>query len=280
MRRVNCIFCGLSNTRIVQEQTFNDSYLQLINPGYDKNEPRRWVSCTKCSFIYHDPQLDDDDVRLLYERFRDVSIRNESPDEYFDRITTLPNDESENHEKVTWLREHLPREIRPDGLLLDIGCGGGVFIHTFKTLFPGWRASGVEPTTSFAKLASRRLSEEVIIGNYNSSLFTDKKFDLISINQVLEHIVDPHLFLLDVKRDLAEGGFIYIEVPDVSDFETLLPEHDRFQMQHLWYFSTTSLSKLCKLVGYNVLAIEKQRTYRGRNNLRVLLQSERIQSRE
>jgi len=275
VRRVNCILCGSSNKRIIQEQSFNDPYLQIINPSYDKSEPCRWVSCEKCGFFYHDPQLDDEDVRVLYDRFRDVSFRNESPNEYFDRITNLPNDESENHEKVTWLRGHLPREIRPHALLLDVGCGGGVFIHTFKRLFPGWRACGVEPTNSFAKLASRRLSEEVIVGPYSAGLFPDKKFDLISINQVLEHIINPKSFLLDIKQDLAEGGFIYIEVPDVSDFETLPPEHDRFQMQHLWYFSMASFSNLCGLTDYKILAIEKQRTYRGRNNLRALISPHR-----
>ena len=152
---------------------------------------------------------------------------------------------------------------------------GGVFIHTFKTYFPGWRACGVEPTTSFAKLASRRLSEKVVVGNYSAGIFPENKFDLISINQVLEHVLDPYSFLLDIRKDLADGGCVYIEVPDISDFETLPPEHDRFQMQHLWYFSTTSLYNICKLTGYKVLAIETQRTYRGRNNLRVLLSCSR-----
>ena len=129
MRRVNCIFCGPSKTRVFQDQSYHDPYLQIINPNYDRKEPYRWVSCEKCSFIYHNPQLDEEDIRLLYERFRDVSFRNESPDEYFDRITNLPNDESENYEKVTWLREHLPSEVLRDGLLLDVGCGGGIYPH-------------------------------------------------------------------------------------------------------------------------------------------------------
>ena len=111
----------------------------------------------------------------------------------------------------------------------------------------------------------------MVVGNYSAGLFPDMRFDLITINQVLEHIIDPKSFLLDVKRDLAEGGFVYIDVPDVSDFETLPPEHDRFQMQHLWYFSITSIANLCELVGYKVIAIENHITYRRRNNLRVLL---------
>ena len=113
----------------------------------------------------------------------------------------------------------------------------------------------------------------MVVGNYSAGIFPEKKFDLITINQVLEHVIDPHLFLLNIRTDLADCGYVYIEVPEVSDFETLQPEHDRFQMQHLWYFSMTSLSNICKSTGYKVSAIEKQRTYRGRNNLRALLTS-------
>jgi SAM-dependent methyltransferase len=270
MRIVNCIICASDRKRTLEEQHFKDDYLELIDPLY-QNELRSLVICEECGFVYHDPQLDERDIAVLYDKFRDVSFRNESPDAYFDRITSLPKDQSENFSKVQWLRERLSKFTVKKGRLLDIGCGGGVFIHTFLQNCPGWTACGVEPTPAFAELARRRLNQPVIAGSYRSGLFEGKVFDLITINQVLEHVVDPVGFLMEVRNDLAEGGYVYLEVPDVLDLGHLTPNHDRFLMQHLWVFSKSSLGNVCRHADYDILGIDQQVTVRDKRNLIVLL---------
>ncbi len=104
MRSVNCIICESNHKRTLEEQPFRDAYLEIINPDY-QNVPRRLVVCEGCGFVYHDPQLDEADATILYERFResalsdqfaDASFKKETPDEYFDRITSLPKGQSEN----------------------------------------------------------------------------------------------------------------------------------------------------------------------------------------
>jgi SAM-dependent methyltransferase len=270
MRRINCLICGSDRKNLLAEQRFDDPYLRIINPNNDITAPQRWVSCEVCSFIYHDPQLDSEDTAILYERYRDASFRKETPDEYFDRIANLSDYESENYEKVSWIKEHLP-DTAKQGRLLDIGCGGGLFIYTFKKYFLGWSAFGVEPTALFAKLAERRLRETVIAGVYKACLFPGKKFELITINQVLEHVLDPISFLIDVSKDLATDGYVYLETPDIADFDLLPPEHDRFQATHLWYFSLDSLSKVCEMAGFRVSKAKLYVTHRGRTNVRAIL---------
>ena len=269
MRRVDCIVCQSTEQRTVATQSFRDEYLDLIDPSYQQEE-RSWVACADCGFVYHDPQLDESDTAVLYDKFRDASFRNETPDAYFDRITSLPAEQSENYAKAEWLEATLPRLSKAGGRILDIGCGGGVFLHTFLQRFPSWQAFGVEPTTAFAELASRRLDRPVIAGAYSRGK-AGVAFDLITCNQVLEHTIDPADFLRDIHADLAPGGHLYIEVPDTSDFESLPPEHDRFLMQHLWYFTDVSLQRLAGAAGLETVITEKQVTKRGRNNLVALL---------
>jgi len=269
-----CIVCESRSRRTLEAQSFKDEYLELIDPMYQQ-QPRRWVACEACGFVYHDPRIDERDIDVLYERFRDVSFRSESPDAYFDRITTLPDSQSENFAKVSWLHERLPELIRRGGSLLDIGCGGGVFVHTFLRHCAEWTAAGVEPTPAFAELAGRRLGKPVVAGNYRSGLFAPGRFDLITINQVLEHVVDPIAFLADVREDLVDGGRVYLEVPDVLDLAFLDPTHDRFQMQHLWYFSERSLTNVCRRAGYLVATLDRQVTVRQKRNLVVVLAADR-----
>ena len=265
MRHIDCILCDSKSKRVIVEQKFADEYLDLIDPAY-QDESRRWVTCESCGFVYHDPQLDEVDTSKLYEKFRDMSFRNETPDEYFDRITTLPKAESENSAKVDWLHRELPDLIRKGGRILDIGCGGGVFLHTFLKTFANWEASGIEPTIAFAELASRRLDRPILAGSYSKGM-CGTGFDLITCNQVLEHTTDPKVFLDDIYGDLKEGGCLYLETPDTADFALLPPDHDRFLMQHLWYFASDSLQRLARKAGFEVVTVQKQLTKRGRNNL-------------
>jgi SAM-dependent methyltransferase len=146
-----------------------------------------------------------------------------------------------------------------------------VFIHTFLQNVNGWNAAGVEPTPAFAELAARRLARPVIAGGYVSGLFPGQRFDLISVNQVLEHVVDPVSFLRDVRKDLADSGLVYLEVPDVLDLAFLEPAHDRFMMQHLWVFSRSSLTNVCRRAGYTVVSLDQQVTLRQKRNLVALL---------
>jgi SAM-dependent methyltransferase len=273
MRTVSCLVCRSDRKAVLEQQTFKDDYLELIDAKYNQ-QPRALVLCSDCGFVYHEPQLDQRDTQTLYDKFRDASFRQESPDQYFDRITSLPKAQSENTAKVDWLREHLPDATRKPGRLLDIGCGGGVFIHTFLQNFSHWTAAGVEPTSAFAELAGRRLQMPVIAGSYRSGLFPNSKFDLITINQVLEHVLDPIEFLKDVSNDLADGGHVYLEVPDLLDLSYLPPEHDRFLMQHLWVFSRASLQNVCRKAGYSVVAVDQQVTIRAKRNVVVVLKKD------
>lgn len=170
MRSIDCIVCKSTHKKTLEDQCFDDEYLALIDTSY-LSQIRRIVTCNECGFVYHDPQLDWADAETLYSKFRDASIRNETPDCYFDRITSLPAEESENFIKVAWIRKNAPELIERGGTLLDIGCGGGVFIHTFKNNFSNWNACGVEPTNAFAELAARRLGEPIISGNYKPNLW-------------------------------------------------------------------------------------------------------------
>ncbi len=265
MHSTNCQLCGSNEKNLITKQSFPDHYLDMIGIEY-KNKDRNIVGCKSCGFIYRDPTLDDSDLRKLYSQFRDMSFRNETPDEYFDRIVGLPLEESENVARIGWLHNLLPDRLKKIGCVLDIGCGGGVFLHTFMLMNPGWEVCGVEPTSSFAQLASRRLNSHVIDGSYEPGLFS-KKFDLITINQVLEHVQSPVDFMRGVASDLAPNGYIYLEVPDVRDFDYLPPNHDRFLMQHLSIFSAETLKSTCLKAGLKVQHIKHAVTIRKRHNL-------------
>jgi SAM-dependent methyltransferase len=272
MKNNNCILCQSNNKTVVAKQDFEDEYLTLIDPELNKLE-RAWVECNYCKLIYHDPQLEEFETKDLYLKFRDPSFRDEVADEYFDRIVSIPASGSENHIKVEWISNNISSCIEKNGSIMDIGSGGGVFLYTFLQRNKYWTPYGVEPTVEFADLTQRKLDCSVHAGSYRRNIF-DTKFDLITCNHVLEHVIDPIDFLSDIFNDLNHGGYLYMEVPDARDFKEIPPEHDRFLAQHLWYFSEGVLEKMFEDVGFKVVKIESHNTIRERKNLVSLLLKE------
>jgi len=269
-----CNLCGFADFKTLQTQRDADVYLGLV--GIDESSMvREWRKCVSCGHIYNSAQFDSTEIKKLYDEFRNQEWRKESPDEYFDRITAMPAAASENSQKMSLLQRVVGSEkLSQGGAAIDIGCGGGVLLHTAKkALGAGWSFYGVEPTPSFAELGSRRTGAAVINGNYRAGLFADIKFDLAMCCQVLEHLDRPSEFVGEIRSDLRGEGLLYLEVPDISDFQTLPEDHDRFMVQHISYFSQPTLEKLLTRSNFKILDSGVSTTVRGRNNLWFMAQA-------
>jgi SAM-dependent methyltransferase len=264
---VSCPLCENTESVVIRRVTSADHYLDLIGKSYT-SASRAWLQCANCGLIHNATRLSEQEIAELYARFRNQEWRNESPDQYFDRITSLPDSESENSQKFRIINRATSVSQRGEGSVLDVGCGGGVLIETMrKTLGNSWSYFGVEPTASFAELAGRRTGARVSNSNYTADIFSDQKFDLITCCQVLEHLESPRKLLSDVLLDLKADGFFYLEVPDVADFSTLPEGHDRFMVQHISYFSEPVLREALEDAGFTIVHFGITTTVRGRNNL-------------
>ncbi|MGL5633629.1 MAG: class I SAM-dependent methyltransferase [Sarcina sp.] len=131
--------------------------------------------------------------------------------------------------------------------ILDIGCGGGLFLDYFKK--KGHLVYGVEPALNLrASLEEKEI--EVFTGSiYDVDL--KEKFDVITLNNVLEHIENPDLVIEKAYELLDDEGILIVKVP--NDFNLIQEEANRFVEKkdwwvcypdHLNYFNLTSLVKL------------------------------------
>ena len=264
-----CPYCKNKNTNLRVRLNF-EGYDFLV-PNMQENK-REWIDCNDCNLAFSLPRLSEEQLIYMYDNYRSESFRGETPDQYFDRITSYKPEKSENYNKVKWIKSFIDNEFNPKEIL-DIGCGGGVLLYTLKTFFKNSELFGVEPTSNFAELSKRRTGANIINGYFNNKSFENIKFDLITCCQVLEHVQDLKTFVFDIKNSLSENGYLYIEVPDISDFETLPKSHSRFlEPSHLWYFNFKFLSEKLFNKKLNLISSSTIKTIRGRNNLMLLFQ--------
>jgi len=85
--------------------------------------------------------------------------------------------------------------------VLDFGCGDGK--HLDRLQDHGWETYGIEPSTDVPFLRHRRLASPP----------ADGTFDLVFLNHVLEHVIDPADLLRQLAGSLREGGVLFVSVP-------------------------------------------------------------------
>jgi len=145
--------------------------------------------------------------------------------------------------------------------LLDVGCGEGHFATLVKETFQ-CEAWGVEPVYE-PFLEARKTLDKVYHGYFEPSLKIDRKFDVISFNDVLEHMVDPWSTLRYCKELLNPGGVIVTSIPNIlyfHDFMQMLLSRDWkyeeagiFDKTHLRFFTKKSIQRMFDECGYEIV---------------------------
>ncbi len=152
--------------------------------------------------------------------------------------------------------------FKPKGRLLDIGCGVGILMEVADR--NGYRATGVE-LSPWASAYARERGLDVKTGSLADAHFSRQEFDIVILNHVLEHLIDPVETLLESKRVLADDGILVIGVPNFGSYvarrkkaawASLHPD------QHIWQFTPESLKRLLVHTGFLPVYFEAKDNHR------------------
>ncbi len=134
--------------------------------------------------------------------------------------------------------------VRPGARTLDVGAGGGEFVALLAR--QGFDAHGVEPDDGYAGFARQTYGVDVRTGTIDA-LPEGADWELVTLFHVLEHLADPVVALERLRRRLAPGGTLVIEVPNVEHLRCA--PSNLFFAAHVHYFSGRTLARAAALAG-------------------------------
>jgi 2-polyprenyl-3-methyl-5-hydroxy-6-metoxy-1,4-benzoquinol methylase len=132
--------------------------------------------------------------------------------------------------------------------LLDIGCAYGFMLEAARHY--NISALGIEISPA-SKIA--RKSGFVVYDKPLEELeLPSKSFDIITIIDVLEHILPISRFLAKIDHILKDNGVLFIMTPNICGIgaKLLRKRWPHFKPEHIGYFSNKSLSLLLKRNGF------------------------------
>lgn len=145
--------------------------------------------------------------------------------------------------------------------LLDIGCSEGRFGAAVKAKFPECETWGVEPVPAAAAAAATR-NDRVLSAPLEQLDLPTAHFDLVTMNDVLEHLPYSEPALAIARRVLKPGGRLLLSLPNVRYFlnvrDLVFRKNWRYQdfgildRTHMRFFTQRSAVELVTENGFDV----------------------------
>ena len=188
----------------------------------------------------------------------------------FERIIGLKPEQSDNVGRFSSVRDFSENWFGCERVpnLLDVGSGLGVFPYAVRNA--GWECTAIDPDFRAVSHLNERVGVNGICGDF-TELKATGRFDIVTINKVLEHVADPIDMLAKVLDWISPGGFVYIEVPDGEIASMHGSNREEFFIEHLHIFSLTSTSILARKAGFTVQSIIRLCEPSGKYTLRAFL---------
>ncbi len=199
------------------------------------------AECNSCSFVFVPPYFRK---HINYENYKDENVAN-----------AVRNGNNwvkiERHK----LRYNLIKKYKASGSLFDLGAGWGHFMLTGKQL--GYDVYGIEISEQpylYSKNDLKLPVDHIDFFDMNE----DKKFDVVTLWDVLEHIDKADDFVKKCAAVTAKNGYLVLQVPQIDSYfaKKYKDQWKMMSLDHVNYFGKKTITLLLEKYGYKVETIK------------------------
>jgi 2-polyprenyl-3-methyl-5-hydroxy-6-metoxy-1,4-benzoquinol methylase len=198
---------------------------------------RQIIDCAQCKYMHVYPMYSEEELEEYYENVFSESTPSHL---FFEKVYNVKR----------WIKK---------GTILDIGCWEGTQLEHFMK--EGWECTGLELNKNAASISrSKGIQVYQIPTREFFKKFSRKKWDVINVAYLLEHIANPDVFLHEIRKNVRENGILITEVPnEFNPFQLAYLQKKQTKPywialpDHLNYFNKASLQKLVKRNGWKIL---------------------------
>lgn len=226
---------------------------EVFDDRYAEPNAYRLAQCRQCEHLSTTPRLHESQLPALYGS-------------YYPRKGTQPADVTRAAQGVAAPLAGLVRwwsgtdnqgqyRVRPGDAMLDIGCGNGTSLLEARAL--GATAFGIEADPNVRPIAEA-LGLNIHFGSLYDQPFPAQRFDLVVLNQVIEHLPDPDKTLMLLRERLAPGGRIVLVFPNVGSLWQRISGLRWINWHipyHLHHFTRRGFTRMAERCGYRVDAV-------------------------
>lgn len=226
-----CVACGSNELH-----AFFDLGLQPLANSYTNSQTQDEkffpLGVNFCKNCYHVQLTHAVNPDYLFKDYAYMSGVNKPMLEFFEWFATMSIEQFDTKPKT----------------VLDIGCNDASQLDFFKKL--GLETFGVDPAENLYKTTSQRHN---IICDYFRTGLTDKKFDLVVIQNAFAHNNNQLEMLLAAKSVLSENGLLFIQT---SQGDMIINgEFDTIYHEHISFYNINSMNEICRRSGLNLIDV-------------------------
>jgi len=168
--------------------------------------------CQDCGLITTSPRIKNESLPYYYDKY--YHPLNYGKESLENQVALFK--EGQGTKVYKKLEKYISHKKNLD--ILEIGAGVGGVLDEFRTTAIAKNIeinlSGTEYSKDCIEQCKKR-NIQIIEGNAQTVLETNKKFDVIILSHVFEHFIDLENELNILKKLLKPDGLLYIEVPGI-----------------------------------------------------------------
>lgn len=250
----------------------NETSLLFIKDGYNH------VRCNSCGLIYVNPRL-----RHSRDNLDSFYGSNEDPGGLIKSL--LHRAYSSKRQKIFCAELKKMEGYRKFNKILDIGCSFGGFLYAAKNL--GWETKGIEAVYDVGKYGKELHNLDILFGTLEEARLSPSSFDIIRLNNVIEHLPFPSEFLANVNKILRKGGLLSLATPNYESYSVSIcgKRWIYFDGQHhIVLFTPSTIKEILDKNGFTTVSLRtkgfhirvKDKVSHRKANERLLKLSEKV----